>query len=171
MRRSYFARHAWAGSSLLGAAFLLALRHAGPGVRACKVSLKVEKRAPSGEPRLLRLLGTRGQLQGSWAFFAHQSRGGGAARSASGSRFPPRLAGFLAGSTGLASPRAGSGTPPGWECFSAPRSWRRVLSGLKLGGAEAKRSGGSAIRPEAGAPGRSFQGAWRSLAHPELHSP
>lgn len=49
----YFARHGWAGSALLGAAFLLALGHAGPGVRACKVSLKVEKHAPSGEPGLL----------------------------------------------------------------------------------------------------------------------
>lgn len=47
---AYFSRHPWAGSALLGAAFLLALGHVGPGVRACKVSLKVEERAPSGEP-------------------------------------------------------------------------------------------------------------------------
>ena len=76
MQGAYFARHAWAGSALLGAAFLLALGHVGPGVRACKVSLKVEELAPSGEPGLLGSgeaapLGTRGHLQGSWAFFSH----------------------------------------------------------------------------------------------------
>lgn len=72
---AYFSRHPWAGSALLGAAFLLALGHVGPGVRACKVSLKVEERAPSpgslARERLLLLLGTRGPLQGSWGFFSH----------------------------------------------------------------------------------------------------
>lgn len=53
MPGAYFSKHAWADSALLGAAFLLALGHVGPGVRACKVSLKVEKRAPSREPGLL----------------------------------------------------------------------------------------------------------------------
>lgn len=61
----------------LGVAFPLALGHAGLGVRACKVSLKVEKRAPSGEPGLLGSgeaapprVGDAGCLHGSWAFFS-----------------------------------------------------------------------------------------------------
>lgn len=49
---AYFSRHAGAGSALLGAAFSLVQGHAGPGVSVCKVSLKEEKRAPSGEPGL-----------------------------------------------------------------------------------------------------------------------
>lgn len=53
MSSAYFSRHAGAGSAPLRAAFPLALGHAGLGVRACKVSLKEEKRAPSGEPGLL----------------------------------------------------------------------------------------------------------------------
>lgn len=145
---------------------LLAVGHAGPGVRACKVSLKVEKRAPSGEPGLL---GSGEAAPPVW--------GRGDLCRAPGLSFltkvavvaprSPRL-GFGTGPGSHSSspggldshPRgAGSGTPPCPECFSASRCWLRALPGLKLGGAEAERSSGSAIRPEAGAPGRRFQGA------------
>lgn len=164
----YFARHGWAGSALLGAAFLLALGHAGPGVRACKVSLKVEKHAPSGEPGLLGSgeaalpVWGRGDLyRAPGLFFSLESRWWRCAPRA------PRL-GLDSGPGSHSSSRggldsqprgAGSGTPPCPECYSAPRSWRPALPRLKLGGAEVERSSGSAIRPEARAPGRGFQSA------------
>lgn len=83
----------------------------------------------------------------------------------------PRFARFLAVRTVLAYP-TGCATPAcrGWFC--APRNWRRVRPGLKLGGAEAERSNCSAIRTEAPTTGRGFQSFWPlSLAHRERHSP